>query len=206
MALLQSKLTNQNPRHAREKCLPASIKGTQHCWPTSPNIVICCVRLHTLLNVVAAGTNNSQHCCPNNVGSCCVRLHVAYSFLIGWRRRARFHSQKQSEKIKAPGDFDVIVAALKLLKAAKLTLNAARTLMIKIVAHLWRRMNSNHQIVFTQIVHNFLFSFVTENLSLHVCPFIDWGKRSLKKTWIMQTLTESNKIRGCRMNRTIRGF
>ena len=36
-------------------------------------------------------------------------------------------------------------------------------------------------IVFTQIVDNFLFSFVTENLSLHVCPLIDWGKRSLKK-------------------------
>ena len=33
--------------------------------------------------------------------------------------------------MKAPGDFDVIVAALKLLKAAKLTFNAARTLMIK---------------------------------------------------------------------------
>jgi len=49
-------------------------------------------------------------------------------------RRERFHSQKQSEKIKAPGDFDVIVAALKLLKAAKLTFNAARTLMIKNVA------------------------------------------------------------------------
>lgn len=98
--------------------------------------VICCFRLHTLLNVVAAGTNNSQHCSPNNFGSCYVRLHVAYSFLIGLRRRARFHSQKQNEKIKAAGDFDVIVAALKLLKAAKLTFNAARTLMIKNVAHL----------------------------------------------------------------------
>ena len=63
-------------------------------------------------------------------------MHVAYSFLIGLRRRARFHSQKQSEKIKAAGDFDVIVAALKLLKAAKLTFNGARTLMIKNVAHL----------------------------------------------------------------------
>ena len=160
---------------------PPLLANISQYWGSSSLLdVICCVRLHTLLNVVAAGTNNSQHCCLNNFGSCYVRLHVAYSFLIAWRRRARFHSQKQSEKIKAAGDFDVIVAALKLLKAAKLTFNGARTLMIKNVAHLWRRMNSNH-IVFTQIVHNFLFSFVTENLSLHVCPFIDWGKRTLKK-------------------------
>ena len=181
---------------------PTLLANISQYWVSSSLLdVICCVRLHTLLNVVAAGTNNSQHCCPNNFGSCYVRLHVAYSFLIGLRRRAKFHSQKQSEKIKAAGDFDVIVAALKLLKAAKLTFNAARTLMIKNVAHLWRRMNSNHHIVFTQIVHNFLFSFVTENLSLHVCPLIDWGK-----TWIMQALNETNKIRGCRMSRTIPGF
>ena len=124
---------------------PTLLANISQYWVSSSLLdVICCVRLHTLLNVVAAGTNNSQHCCLNNFGSCYVRLHVAYSFLIGWRRRERFHSQKQSEKIKAPGDFDVIVAALKLLKAAKLTFNAARTLMIKNVAHLWRRMNSNH--------------------------------------------------------------
>ena len=47
-------------------------------------------------------------------------MHVAYSFLIGLRRRARFHSQKQSEKIKAAGDFDVIVAALKITESSKI--------------------------------------------------------------------------------------
>ena len=58
--------------------------------------VTCCVRLHTLLLVVACcwellrkvcnrsnvwlranEPNNSQNCWANNVGNCCVRLHVA---------------------------------------------------------------------------------------------------------------------------------
>ena len=58
--------------------------------PTLLN-VICCVRLHTLLHVVACcwefivasvctllqhGRNNTQHRWRNNVGSCCIRLHT----------------------------------------------------------------------------------------------------------------------------------
>ena len=66
-------------------------KRTQHCWPTTPNIVgpnnvvTCCVRLHgitTMLALVAHSLKpvkhlgqckRTQHCwptTPNNVGSC----------------------------------------------------------------------------------------------------------------------------------------
>ena len=48
--------------------LKAPCKRTQHCWPTTPNTVgccmlhvACCVRMRTLLHVV---------------GSCCIRLHT----------------------------------------------------------------------------------------------------------------------------------
>ena len=63
-------------------CIP-----TQHCWPTTPNIVgcymlrpfahlvACCWELlHPLAHHCQHGRNNSQHCWPNNVGSCCVHV------------------------------------------------------------------------------------------------------------------------------------
>ena len=67
--------------------LKAPCKRTQHCWPTTPNIVgcymlrpfahlvACCWELlHPFAHHCQHGRNNSQHCWPNNVGSCCVRV------------------------------------------------------------------------------------------------------------------------------------
>ena len=90
--------------------------NTQHCWPTTPNIVgpnnvvTCCVHLHattTMLALVAFSlkpvkllgprkwtrcsllANNTQHCWPttpnivgpNNVVTCCVHLHGTTTML-----------------------------------------------------------------------------------------------------------------------------
>ena len=65
--------------------LKAPCKRTQHCWPTTPNIVGCYMLrpfahlvacfwelLHPLAHHCQLGCNNSQHFWPNNVGSCCV--------------------------------------------------------------------------------------------------------------------------------------
>ena len=67
--------------------LKAPCKRTQHCWPTTPNIVgcymlrpfahlvACCWELlHPFAHHCQHGRNNSQHYWPNNVGSCCVRV------------------------------------------------------------------------------------------------------------------------------------
>ena len=67
--------------------LKAPCIRTQHCWPTTPNIVGCYMLrpfaplvaccwglLHPLAHHCQHGRNNSQHCWPNNVGSCCVRV------------------------------------------------------------------------------------------------------------------------------------
>ena len=76
----------------------AACKRTQHCWPTTPNIVGCYMLrpfahpvacCWMLLRVVAqslkpvkrlAPCKRTQHCWPttsNIAGSCCARLHVA---------------------------------------------------------------------------------------------------------------------------------
>ena len=67
--------------------LKAPCIRTQHCWPTTPNIVgcymlrpfahlvACCWELlHPFAHHCQHGRNNSQHYWPNNVGSCCVRV------------------------------------------------------------------------------------------------------------------------------------
>ena len=69
----------------------ASCKQTQHCWPTTPNIVGCymCVCLQTLLQVVAsccvllgvvAQFETGQTLQLQILLSCCVRLRVALPF------------------------------------------------------------------------------------------------------------------------------
>ena len=93
-------------------------KRTQHCWPTTPNIVgpnnvvTCCVRVHgttTMLALFAYSLKpvkllgpckRTQHCwptTPNNVGSCwhllrpfAWALTFLRSFVAG---KANFHSQ-----------------------------------------------------------------------------------------------------------------
>lgn len=86
------------------KISQALCQQTQHCWPTTSNIVArctSCIRLHILLHVVAnnnlllcvveqslkpvkiqlhANGGNSQHCLANNLGSCCVLRYSACSF------------------------------------------------------------------------------------------------------------------------------
>ena len=76
----------------------ATCKRTQHCWPTTPNIVgcymlrpfahpyACCWMLLRVAPqslkpvILLARCKRAQHCLPtspNIVGSCFVRLHVA---------------------------------------------------------------------------------------------------------------------------------
>ena len=76
----------------------ATCKRTQHCWPTTPNIVgcymlrpfahpyACCWMLLRVAPqslkpvILLAPCKRAQHCLPtspNIVGSCFVRLHLA---------------------------------------------------------------------------------------------------------------------------------
>ena len=98
-------LTNNWPKDllgqsAAWLCLPCPCKAlgkrTQHCWPSTPNIVGCYL-LRPFAHPVACcwellrpfghhcqhGRNNSQHCWSDKFGSCCVCLHVAYSVFPG---------------------------------------------------------------------------------------------------------------------------
>ena len=65
-------------------------KRTQHCWPTTPNIVGCCMLspfahpvacCWTVVHVVAQSLKPVKRLVRANrrniVGSCCVLLHVA---------------------------------------------------------------------------------------------------------------------------------
>ena len=96
---LEKQFNNFPDHSAKEiKTTKAACKRTQHCWPTTPNIVGCYILrpfahpvacCWMLLRVVAqslkpvkrlALCKRTQHCwptTPNIVGSCCARLHVA---------------------------------------------------------------------------------------------------------------------------------
>ena len=55
--------------------LKAPCKQTQHCWPTTPNIVGCHM-LRPFAHHCQQGRNNSQNCWSNIAGNCCILLNT----------------------------------------------------------------------------------------------------------------------------------
>ena len=68
----------------------APCKRTQHCWPTTPNIVgcymlrpfahpvaCCCAKFQTLCNNIQQHATGGQTDAICNIQQCCVRLHAA---------------------------------------------------------------------------------------------------------------------------------
>ena len=93
--------------------LKAPCKRTQHCWPTTPNIVgcymlrpfahlvACCWELfHPLAHHCQHGRNNSQHCWPNNVGTCCVRVQNKAARLLSLPLLSKSKIATTREKIR----------------------------------------------------------------------------------------------------------